>query len=51
MQTLGTMPDAEDALNIGSCFLLLVLLKLDLNFETNQKTKKRSVANVSPFEM
>lgn len=37
MQIHSIVPDAEDVLNIGPYFLFVVLLKLGLNFKTNQK--------------
>ena len=39
MQTLSIVPEAEDALSTGPCFLLVGPLRLDLNFETNKQTK------------
>lgn len=36
--THSIAPEADDALSIGSCSLLVRSLKLDLNFETNERT-------------
>lgn len=45
--TLSIVPSAENYLNIGQCFFLLVLFKLDLNFDTKQNKTKKSVVDVS----
>ena len=39
LSTHSIAPEADDdALRIGSCFLLVGSLKLDLNFETSKQT-------------
>ena len=38
LSTHSIAPEADDALRIGSCFLLVGSLKLDLNFKRNKQT-------------